>query len=224
MTALFNSYIYNPILSVLLFIYNSITFSDLGVAIIVLTIFIRIVLFPLFYKGAKDQAIMQKLQPHIKKIQLDHKDDKEKQAKELLDLYKKYNFNPFFGIFSIIIQLPIFFALFKMFGRELGNLGVTSTLMFGVFDLGTKGIVLPIIAAALQYIQGKLSMPDTKKNQTGDNPLASVGKTMVYIGPILTLLIFSNLPSALSVYWIVSSLFAIAQQLYINKKLPKFED
>lgn len=223
MTALFNSYIYEPILSVLLFIYNSIAFADLGIAIILLTIFIRVVLFPLFYKGAKDQAIMQKLQPHIKKIQLDHKDNKEEQAKLLLDLYKKYSFNPFFGIFSVVIQLPIFFALFKMFGQELGNLGIANTMMFGVLDLGTKGFILPVIAAGLQYIQGKLSLPNIKA-QAGDNPMASMGKMMIYIGPILTLLIFSNLPSALSVYWIVSSLFAVVQQIYINKKLPKLED
>ena len=223
MAGLFNSYVYAPILSVLLFIYNSIAFSDLGVAIIVLTILIRVVLFPLFYKGAKDQAVMQKLQPHIKKIQLDHADDKERQAKELLDLYKKYNFNPFFGIFSIVIQLPIFFALFKMFGQQLGSLGLASTMMFGVIDLGSKGIILPIIAAGLQYVQGKLSLPNTK-TQAGENPLASMGKMMIYIGPILTLLIFSNLPAALSIYWIMSSIFTIGQQIYINKKLPKFED
>jgi len=212
MAGLFNSYVYAPILSVLLFIYNSIAFSDLGVAIIVLTILIRVVLFPLFYKGAKDQAVMQKLQPHIKKIQLDHADDKERQAKELLDLYKKYNFNPFFGIFSIVIQLPIFFALFKMFGQQLGSLGLASTMMFGVIDLGSKGIILPIIAAGLQYVQGKLSLPNTK-TQAGENPLASMGKMMIYIGPILTLLIFSNLPAALSIYWIMSSIFTIGQQI-----------
>ena len=223
MAALFNSYVYSPILSVLLFIYNSVAFSDLGVAIIILTILIRVVLFPLFYKGAKDQAIMQKLQPHIKKIQLDHADDKERQAKELLDLYQKYNFNPFFGVFSIVIQLPIFIALFKMFGQQLGSIGVASTLMFGVFDLGSKGMILPLVAAALQYIQGKMSLPKTKTSDN-ENPFASVGKTMVYIGPLLTLLIFSNLPAALSIYWIVSSIFAIIQQVYINKKLPKFED
>jgi len=223
MAGLFNSYVYEPLLSVLLFIYNSVAFSDLGVAIILLTVLIRVVLFPLFYKGAKDQAIMQKLQPHIKKLQIDHKDDKERQAKELLDLYKKYSFNPFFGIFSVLIQLPIFFALFKLFGSELGNLGLASTMMFGVINLGTKGVVLPAIAAGLQYIQGKLSLPMVKA-EGKENSFASMAKTMIYIGPILTVLIFSNLPSALSVYWIISSLFAIGQQIYINKKLPKLED
>lgn len=223
MAGLFNSYVYEPLLSVLLFLYNSVAFSDLGVTIILFTILIRVVLFPLFYKGAKDQAIMQKLQPHIKKLQLDHKDDKERQAKELLELYKKYSFNPFFGIFSVLIQLPIFFALFKLFGTELGNIGIASTMMFGLIDLGGKGIILPIIAAVLQYIQGKLSLPKTTTNEK-DNTFASVAKTMVYVGPILTILIFSNLPSALSIYWIVSSVFAIGQQIYINKKLPKLED
>ncbi|MEK7086984.1 MAG: YidC/Oxa1 family membrane protein insertase, partial [Patescibacteria group bacterium] len=95
MTNLFNAVFYQPILSVLIFIYNNLAFHDLGLAIIFLTILVRIVLFPLFYKGAKDQALIQRLQPHIKKIQLDHKVDKAKQAQELMALYKEHRFNPF---------------------------------------------------------------------------------------------------------------------------------
>lgn len=222
MAGLFQSYVYGPILSVLVFIYQTLAFNDLGTAIIILTVFIRIILFPLFYKGAKDQAIMQRLQPHIKRIQEEHKENKEVQAKELLELYKKHNFNPFSGIFLLLIQIPVFIALFKLFGKELQNSAFHDHLLFGIFDLGSKGLILPFIAAMLQYAQGKLSMPKT--TTTDSNPLASMGKTMVIVGPILTLIILGNLPAALSVYWITSSLFSVVQQVYINKKLPKFED
>ncbi len=77
MSDLFNIYLYQPILNVLIFLYQNFSFGDLGIAIIILTIIVRLVLFPVFYKGAKNQALMSALQPHVKKIQLDHKDNKE---------------------------------------------------------------------------------------------------------------------------------------------------
>ncbi|MFA6365030.1 MAG: YidC/Oxa1 family membrane protein insertase [Candidatus Paceibacterota bacterium] len=223
MSAFFHSYLYEPILSVLLFIYNNLAFHDLGIAIIFLTIVVRVVLFPIFYKSAKDQALMQHLQPHIKKIQLDHKDDKERQAKELLELYKKYKLNPFSGFLLLLIQLPIFIVLFQVFSKELSTGVFVTTSFLGLVALQSTGYFLPVFAAVAQYVQGKLSLPTTPvKNQ--DNPLASMGKTMVIMGPVFTFFILLRLPSALSVYWVVSTLFSIMQQLYINKRLPKFEN
>lgn len=223
MGAFFHTFLYEPILSVLFFIYNNLAFGDFGIAIVILTIVVRVVLFPIFYKSAKDQALMQRIQPHIKKIQLDHKDDKERQAKELLALYKKHKLNPFSGIFLLLLQLPVFIILFQIFSKEISTGTFANTTLLGLIDLQTKGYILPIIAAAAQYIQGKLSLPP-KAASKNDNPLASMGKTMVIMGPLFTFFILFNLPSALSIYWIVSTVFSIFQQMYINKRLPKFED
>ncbi len=104
MVTLFNTYVYQPILWLLVFIYQNLSFHDLGLAIVILTVLVRLVLLPIFYKGAKDQTIIQKIQPHVKKIQLDHKDDKEKQAKELMALYQKHHVNPFSSILFLIIR------------------------------------------------------------------------------------------------------------------------
>ena len=224
MAAFFNTYLYLPTLSALVFIYNTVAFHDLGLAIVFLTIAVRIVLFPVFYKGAKDQALMQRIQPHIKKIQLDHKDDKEMQAKEMLNLYKKYKLNPFSGILLLFLQLPVFIVLFQVFSKELSS-GVFATTTFLGFSLGSKGFVLPIIAAVVQYIQTKMMLGSQPKGATNEaNPLASMGKTMAVVGPAFTFFILLNLPSALSVYWTVSGIFSVFQQMYINKRLPKFED
>jgi len=226
MSAFLNTYLYQPILSVLIFIYRYFSFHDLGIAIIFLTILVRIVLLPVFYKGAKDQALMQRLQPHIKKIQLDHKDDKEKQARAMMALYKKHHLNPFSGFLILLVQLPIFIVLFRIFNQELSNVVFDNRLFLGLIDLGVKSLVLTVIAAILQYIQGKISLPvqNSKIPPDKSNPLASSGKFMVYIGPVLTLVVLMNLPSALGLYWITSTVFSIAQQFYINKKLPKVED
>ncbi|MDI6821040.1 MAG: YidC/Oxa1 family membrane protein insertase [Patescibacteria group bacterium] len=221
MVTLFNNFIYEPILSVLVFIYQNIAFNDLGVSIIILTIVVRIVLFPLFYKGAKDQTIMQRLQPQIKKIQTDHKDNKEKQAQALLGLYKENRLNPFSGFFLLLIQLPVFIALFQLFTKELGTATFASHTLLGLINLGDKNLPITAITAFLQYYQGKLSFPKQNEGEKSQNPMVMTGKAMIWIGPILTLVILSTLPSALGVYWFTSTVFSILQQIYINKKIQK---
>lgn len=219
MSALFHTYIYNPFLSLLISIYNTVALHDLGLAIILLTLLVRVVLFPIFYRGTKDQTLLQHLQPHIKKIQLDHKDDKELQAKKLMELYSKHKVNPFSGFLLLIVQLPIFIALFRIFTRELGSSAFGSKMFLGFLDLGSKSIILVILAALAQYVQGKMSAP--KVAPAGDkSPMASFGKNMVYIAPIITILVLMNLPSAIGLYWLTSTLFSLAQQAYINKKMP----
>lgn len=222
MGGLFQTYIYLPILSVLGFIYEHIVFHDLGFAIILLTLLIRVVLYPLFYKGAKDQALMQLLQPHIKKIQLDHKDNKEIQAKELMALYKKYRLNPFSGFLTLLLQLPIFIALFQVFSKGLGGQIFDNHTLLGLINLGETSIVLALLAAFLQYVQGKLSLVavSSGKTQGGDDPLRSTGKTMMIVGPVITVVVLFRLPAALGLYWVTSTLFSIMQQWFINKRLP----
>ncbi|MCP6720110.1 MAG: YidC/Oxa1 family membrane protein insertase [Patescibacteria group bacterium] len=222
MVRLFNTILYQPILSVLIFIYENLAFGDLGLAIILLTVFIRVILFPLFYKGAKDQALMQRLQPHIKKIQLDHKDNKEEQARMMLALYRKHRLNPFSGIFLLLLQLPILIALYQVFLRELTTDVFSNLTFLGLINLGEKSLVLAIIAAALQYAHGKLSIPSHPKTKDAGQ-LASVGRMMIVMGPALTFIILVNFPAALGVYWATSTLFSLGQQVIINRRLPKIE-
>ncbi len=217
---LFSTYIYEPILAALVFIYNNLAFGDLGIAIILLTVVIRFILLPVFYKSAKDQTLLQKLQPHIKKIQLDHKDDKEKQAKALLELYRTNRLNPFSGIALLIIQLPVFFALFKIFSQGVSLPVFDNTLFFGFINLAERSIGIALIAAILQYFQAKLTLPKGGgKKEQGMSQLASLGKTMTVVGPVITFVILFNLPSALGIYWVTSTVFSIVQQFFINKKI-----
>jgi YidC/Oxa1 family membrane protein insertase len=221
MATLFNTYLYQPILAVLVFIYQHLSFGDLGVAIVLLTIAVRVVLFPLFYKGAKDQTVAQRLQPKIKQIQTEHRDNKEKQAAELMALYREHKFNPLSGILLLLVQLPIFIALFQIFRSELGSAVFDNQTLFGLIDVGEKSIVIAIIAAALQFLQGKLSLPPIEQGTETKNPLAGAGKAMVYVGPVFTVIILLNLPAGIGIYWIVTTLFSVVQQAYINRKLAR---
>ncbi len=214
-----NTYISLPLLSVLVFIYNTMAFHDLGVAVIILTVLVRIVLLPFFYKGAKDQTIMQRLQPHIKDIQEKHKNDKGKQAEALMELYKEHKINPFSSILLLIIQLPIFIALFNLFTSQIKNFNFASTTFLGLFDLAAKNWIVVIIAAILQYFQTKSMMG----NQKISGAAGQMQRTMTFIGPLITVLILGNLPSAIGLYWLVFTAFSFAQQIYINKKLPAIE-
>jgi YidC/Oxa1 family membrane protein insertase len=216
---MFNILFYQPILQILIFIYKNIAFHDLGLAIILLTILIRLALLPFFYRGAKDQTAIQKLQPLVKKIQQDHKDNKEKQTQALLDLYRQHRINPFSSFLLLIIQLPILIALYRVFLTGLSDNAVFENYYFlNLINLIQKNFLIVILATASQYFQSKLMMPKTEASQTAAN---KANQMMLFVGPVLTFVILSNLPSAIGLYWLVSSLFSLGQQVFINKRLSR---
>lgn len=238
MANLFNTVLYQPLLNLLFVIYNN-AYADLGVAIIILTLVIRFVLLPIFYKSAKDQTVMQKIAPKIREIQQTHKNDKERQVKEIMAIYKEHKVNPFSGILLMIIQLPILIALYSVFLRGFSEATLKLLYSFvsipahinysflGLFDLNQKNIAIVIVAAVGQYLQSYLLLNVNKKNQNAAQPTKeasvaqNVSKQMMYVGPILTFIILYSLPSAVGLYWLTTSVFSVVQQLVINKKINK---
>lgn len=218
MKNLFHALLYQPILEVLVFIYKNISFQDLGIAIILLTVFIRFLLLPFFYHGTKDQTKIQRLQPLVKKIQQDHKHDKEKQTRALWDLYKEHRINPFSGLLLLIIQLPVLIALYRVFLNGLSSAVFDNYKFLSLIDLNQKNFLITILAILAQYFQGRLMMP---KTGTGQVAADRANRVMLYMGPSLTFFFLSSLPSALGLYWLVSSLFSLGQQVFINKALEK---
>jgi YidC/Oxa1 family membrane protein insertase len=211
---------------------------DFGIAIIVLTIIIRLILFPVSVKALNSQRGLQKLQPMMQEIQKKYKDDKEKQAKEILELYKKEKINPFSGLLLALIQLPILIALYSVFWNglnpeELGSLyafvsnpGLIDPLFINLVNLSKPNLILAILAGLTQYFQTKMIMP--KPNVQGSNKKKEADfsqlmqKQMLYFLPIFTVIILISLPSALGLYWTISGLFSIIQQyLIFNKNKPE---
>ncbi|MEK7162689.1 MAG: YidC/Oxa1 family membrane protein insertase [Patescibacteria group bacterium] len=214
MIYLFNEILYKPLFSVLFFLSNNL--GDAGLAIIFLTIFVRLVLFPIFYKGAKDQAIMQLLSPKIKEIQNKHKDNKGEQGKALMDLYREHKVNPLSGFLLILIQLPILIALYKIFSALPGSL---NTNFLGIIDLNKENLIIIGLAAIAQYFQGKLSIVKNEKSLKDLTAVERMGRQMVYFGPILTIIFLYTLPAAVGLYWLTTSVFSVIQQIVINKRL-----
>lgn len=229
MVYLYQQIFYRPILNLLIFLYNTIGLHNLGFAIILTTIVIRAILFPFFHKGARQQMLMQRIQPHIKKIQEKHKDDRDAQGRALMELYKEHGVNPFSGILLLILQLPVLLAFYWVVRSGVGPGQITGlysfistpsslNVMFFGINLAKANIILIFIAAASQYLQAKLSL----YKAPGNAPLSQTEKItrqMVFVGPLMTILVFYSFPAALGLYWIVSSLFSAIQQYFINRHL-----
>lgn len=234
-SSIYNAIIYQPILNILVFFYKTIAFYDFGLAIIFSTIFIRILLYPVFHKSAKHQMVMQKIQPKIEKLKETHKDNKEKQLKATMDLYREHGINPMSGIGLLFVQLPVLIALYQIFFNKftpaissnlysfVGAPATFNTSFLGLINLEQSSILIVSLAAILQYFQGKMMLPKIEKGRELSTA-ESVGRQMVYLGPVLTLLIFMNLPAAISLYWAASTLFTIFQQKIIKQQFGPNEE
>lgn len=215
MGQLFHLILTQPLQTALVFLYNYVTFQDLGLAIIALTVIIRFILYPLFYRSMKSQSMMQKIQPEIAKMQEQHKGNREAQATAMMAIYKANKINPFGSFFYLLLQFPVLIALYQIFATLPEGLRTT---FLGLLDLSAPSMIIVVIAAVAQYIQAKLSLPQPKPGET-PSKTAAMSKYMVYMGPVLTLLILPRLNAAIGLYWLVTSIFSIFQQRIINKKI-----
>jgi YidC/Oxa1 family membrane protein insertase len=233
---LFDELLYRPILNFLVLLQNVVPGHDFGLAIIILTALIRLILWPLAGQSIRSQKALQEIQPEINKLKEKHKGDKAAQAKAIMDLYKSKNINPASGCLPLFIQLPILIALYYAFWNGLKSTigeslysfvhlnGGVNFLFLGLIDLSQKSIVLGVLAGALQYYQTKMIMPQKQKAQPekegsfSDDFSRMMSTQMLYFMPIITVFIASTLPSGLALYWVTTSVFSIIQQYYQLKK------
>ena len=196
-----------PLLIALKFLYQYV--HNYGIAIVILTILIKIIFWPLGNKSYKSMKEMQKLQPMIKELQEKHKDDKAKVNQETMALYKRYKVNPMGGCLPMLIQIPVFFGLYKalLYSIELRH----EPFFFWIQDLSAKDpyYITPIIMGATMFLQQKMTP------QAGGNPMQQ--KLMLWM-PVIFTFLFLNFPSGLVIYWLFNNILSIGQQYYINKK------
>lgn len=183
-----------------------------GFAIILMTFLIQIILFPLTYKQLKSAAVMQRIQPQMKAIQDNYKNDPMRAQQEMIALYKKYGANPLSGCLPLFIQMPIFIALFNALRTSWALHG--SPFIWWITDLSAKDpyYVLPILMGVIMFIQQKITMP---ANMTKDNPSMSMMKWM----PVFMTVIFLNFPAGLTLYWFVSNCISFVVNLVLKRKL-----
>lgn len=238
---LFNLLFFNPIYNGLVFLIATFSWIDMGFAIIIITLIVKLISLPLTKKTIRLQIIQKKIEPQLKKIKEEYKDDKEKQALKTMEVYKENKLNPLSGILVMFIQIPIIFALYFVFlkgGLPEVNFDILyffvdapkeiHTLFLGLVDVTEKSLLFAFLAGITQFIQINLVLPSDplkkKKNQSFKEDLArSLQLQMKFVMPILIVFIAYSLPSAIALYWITSNVFMIFQEIFVKRKMEKNE-
>jgi YidC/Oxa1 family membrane protein insertase len=239
---MWNTVFIQPIFNSLILIYNLI--GDMGLAIIFLTILIQLLLIPLYNRQLKSQQAMKDLQPKLKEIQKKHAKDKQKQSQAMMELYQSEGVNPLSGCLPLLIQFPIFIAVYYVFRSYLtedsfkllysfvGRPETLNTSFLGWCDLAQPDkIILPLLAGVTSYFQIQ-SMPqpdlvpqgDQKKGQDqgfGGQLSRVFSSQMKGFMPIMSFVIVMQLPAAIGVYWITRNIFTIIQQKILLKDQAK---
>ena len=239
LSSIWHSLLYQPLLNALAFLVSIIPGGNVGVAVILLTIFVRLILFPLSQKSIKSQAQMNLLTPELNKIKASGA-SKEEQAQRQFELYRQHKVNPFSGC---LLQIPIIFviiALYTVFLKgvnfESGSLysfvhvpAQINVLFFGL-DITKKSFILAALAGVSQYLQARfMPQPPAPAPNAGksfqDGFARSLNMQMKYFFPIFIFIILYtdflgvSLSGAIALYWITSNLFSVGQQIYVNKKI-----
>ncbi len=225
---IFFTLLYQPLYNALVVLYNLLSFGGLGLAIILMTILVKLALLPLTYRAMKAQKELQEIQPKIAEIRAQYKNDQEQLAKELMAVYKTHNVNPFASCLPMIAQLIVFIALYRVLSAGIGTVdpGVLYSFvenpgtMFHMFlgiDLGKINIPLTIIASVAAFFQARQMVSHrppkaARQSAEGDKALdedmaATMNKTTMIMLPVMTLVIgVTTVPSGLILYMLVSTI------------------
>ncbi len=195
-----------PLFFVLTFFYGYL--KNYGLAIILLTVVIKLLFWPLTHKSYASMKSMQKLQPEMQKLREKFKSDKERLNKELMELYKTHKVNPLGGCLPMLVQIPVFFALYKVL---LDSIALRhAPFAFWLTDLSAKDpyYITPILMGASMFVQQKMT-------PTAIDPMQAKIFMMM---PVVFTFLFLNFPSGLVIYWLVNNLLTILQQYLIHRK------
>jgi len=181
-----------------------------GIAIILLTVLIKMLLYPLTQKQMKSMVVMQKLQPKVKQIQDKWKNkDPKKMQQMIMDLYKENNANPMAGCLPLLIQLPILIALYRsLYAFPFINEAHASFIWVQNLSGTDPYYILPLLAGITTFLQSKMTTSMTDPTQ----------KTMLYMMPLIIVWISATVPAGLALYWVVFNVVGAIQQYFINKQ------
>jgi len=202
--------------------------KDYGVTIFLLTLLVKLVTYPMTYSSMKSMSRMRDLQPKITQLREKHKNNPRKMNEEMMALYKKEGINPLNpGCLPMFLQMPIFISLFVVLRKAIELRGAETVIIPWINDLskpemifqlpfsiplyGDNFAILPIIMAVLTYFQNKMTIKDPNQ------------KAMIYFMPPFMLVLFNSFSAGLVLYWTLSSVFAIIQQVLLDKQLKKNE-
>jgi YidC/Oxa1 family membrane protein insertase len=234
---MFHTFFYEPLYNLLVIVLTIVPLHDIGTAIVVVTLIVKGLLLPLNLSALRTQYMMKRIEPEMKKIKELQKKDPTEASKQMIALYKKDKINPFSSFFVMILQIPIFFALYFVFSKGLLNQPESlysfatfpeklHTMAFGLFDVTQKNVFVAILAGISSYMLARRQTETmvTKKEKGEeesfqDQFMKSMKIQLLYMLPLLITFSGAFLPSALALYWFVSNTVSYGQDVYMKNKL-----
>jgi YidC/Oxa1 family membrane protein insertase len=235
MVAFFHTILYLPIYNLLVFLIDHLPNGDAGLAVVIVTIVVSVVVMPLSVAALRTQRAMKVVEPELNEIKKRFKDDKEAEARETLALYKRYGINPFASILTLIIQLPVLICLYWVFRTAhlpeidptllysfVADPGAVSTMFLGIFQILGHNLPLAVLVAASQYLMALYTIPTPAKPAAG-----AKGSMQDELGRAMSLQARYALPlvigfvayasGAIALYFVTRNLFSIGQEFFIRR-------
>ncbi len=238
---IFSTFIFIPLYNGLIGLMALIPWIDAGIAVILFTIIIRLILFPLSRKAIVAQVKMRELQPELDQLKITYKNDRQAQSLKMMELYKQRGVNPFSSILLLLIQLPIMYALYSVFihsGLPVVNQAVLyhfisvphiNILFLGLFNITKSSWLLAGIAAVAQYFQLEFSLRAMKSvtpimkaegaAASSADMAQAMTKNMKYVFPVMIFIIGFRLPAVLPLYWATTNIFTLVQEIVVRRHL-----
>lgn len=236
---IWHTFFFDPVYNSLVFFIDVIPGGDVGLAIIATVFLVKTILFPISVKAAKTQRIMREIEPQLKELKETHKDDREAQARAMMEVYKNAGMNPFASIILIFIQIPVvialYFSVYSGGGIALPEINtallygfipepVTVTMNFlGYIDITGRSILLAIAAAATQFWVVSVTMPKLAPREEGATPnmkdefMRNMHVQMKYVMPVLIGIVAYSISAAIALYFLVSNITALLQEVFVRK-------
>jgi YidC/Oxa1 family membrane protein insertase len=233
----FSTFLIKPLYNGLIFLIDVLPGGNVAVALIIITIAVRLLLFPVAKKSIENQIKIRHFEPEVAALRAKYT-NKQEQALKIMAFYKEKNLNPLSGLLLVFLQIPVIFALYYVFMRsglpEINAAALYDFIikpqapdfsLFGFLDLNEKSYFLASLCAITQFFQIKLSMPVTPKTKMGtsfkDDLAKSMSIQMRYIFPVVIFFISYSLSGIIALYWTTSNLFTIFQEYLVKNRLKK---
>lgn len=235
-----HTFFFDPIYNGLVFFIDTIPGSDVGLAIVAITILVKFVLLPLSIKASRMQKMMKEVEPKLNDVREKHKDDREALARATMEIYREAGINPFSGIFLMFLQIPIVIALYFSVARGGGVPlpGINVDLLYsfiptpeavdmiflGFVDIAAKSLPLAVLAGLTQFVHAQISLPPLSPKKDGESSMKddfarSMHLNMRYVLPVMIGFIAYTLSASVALYFTVSNLFAIAQEFFVRRRV-----
>jgi YidC/Oxa1 family membrane protein insertase len=233
----FHTFLYTPIYNLLILLVDNVPGADIGIAVVLVTIIVRLIISPLSFAAQKTARSMKQVEPEMKEIKKKFADNKEQQAREMMGLYKKYGINPFASILTVLIQLPIIISLYWVFyNKSLLNVdpallysfvpvpATISPLFLGFFAVAGASVTLALLAAVTQYFLALYAIPAPPSKKDDASMQADISRAMTlqmrYVFPLLMAGI-AYTSGAIAIYFITSNLFGILQEFFVRRSMKE---